>query len=339
MVSSEDFRLIGARKLLLEAAGLKVNERLLILSHESRMSFTQYLLKAAKLIGAENTTLMMIPTVLRPVTRISEMWVAAISKANVLIYVIDRMPEETSVEWGPLMKLCREHRCRYITMHDPKPWYLEKGGILGDYRAVDEKSKKVAAILEESEKVEITSEAGTNFAFRFDPGDGITYRSPSILSPEMSARGHVQAPEGEVAGRPIQDTVNGRLVADGDGAITCLGRPSVPVAYIYKDGKLIGVEGDKTSLAELCKYVGRLGGKPVLDSLDTLEEIAIGTNDWAVLDDNISNCEKVTGTLHFGIGHLNEWSHIDHIMTTATVMVIDKKGKKTRLIEKGRLIV
>jgi len=339
MVSPGELRLLGAKKILLEAAGLKMDESLLILSHENRMNIAQYLLKAAKSIEVQDVALFMIPKESRPIKRVSNMLAGAIEKADVLIYLVDRMPEETHIEWGPLMSLCKKHECRYLTMHDPKPWYLERGGILADYEIVDQKSKKVAAILNESEKIEVQSEIGTNLTLKLDPKPEVPYRSPSILFPEMLTRGHIQVPEGEVSMTPVQDTVNGKLVVDSNGAITGLGKPFLPVTYVFEAGEMVGVEGDKIFLAELCEYVRRSGGKPVLENLDTVEEFAVGTNPWAVLDDNVSNCEKVAGTIHFGIGHQKEWQHIDHVVTSATVVVTDKKGDKIRLVEKGRLMM
>jgi leucyl aminopeptidase (aminopeptidase T) len=79
----------------------------------------------------------------------------------------------------------------------------------------------------------------------------------------------------------------------------------------------------------------------------SIAEFAMGANDWAVLDNNISNCEKVAGTVHFGMGQTvanigvnrGEKFHFDSMVTTASVTAIGKNGRKTRLIEKGKLLI
>ena len=54
MVSEEDFRLIGAKKLLLEGAEIKKDESLLIYVDEPRVPVAMYIVKAAKELGIEN---------------------------------------------------------------------------------------------------------------------------------------------------------------------------------------------------------------------------------------------------------------------------------------------
>ena len=68
-----------------------------------------------------------------------------------------------------------------------------------------------------------------------------------------------------------------------------------------------------------------------------MEILGVGESGTAILDNNISNCEKVSGTIHFGIGHLKEWSHIDQIVEKTTVVSTNAKGEKTYIIDKGIL--
>jgi hypothetical protein len=327
MVHSDDFRLIGAKKVLLDAAKIKKEENLLIISHERLLPITEYILKAGKSLGFNNNImLVVVPETLRPVTKITDMLYDALEKTDVCIYLVDRSPEETHIEWGPVRQTVLENGGRYLTMHDPEPWYFEKGGILADYKVVKKKNDVIVNILKESEKIHVTSELGTDLTFKIDLNYEIQERHPGSI--------FQQVPEGEVTCEPIQDSVNGTLVVDG--VISGLGPHQIPVTYRnFMDGVCETVEGDDMFLSELVKYIQRCGGEPTLDSLDTIEEFALGTNDWAILDYNISNCEKVSGTIHFGIGHLKEWEHLDQMVTGTTVVSVNKNGEKTYLIKSG----
>ena len=327
--SSRDLRVSGAKKLLRSAAKMGRNENLLILANESLLPISRHLTKAAGELDIGNVTLIVFPDELRPMTEINDMLGSSLEKADVCVNLVDRMPEETRLQIGPMMSLVTENDGRYIILFDPKESYFERGGIQADYGAVREKGMKVFGMIDGCESVSVSSALGTDLVFRLDPECDIQVRYPGSS---------FQAPEGEVQCRPIAESMNGTLVVNG--AITGLGLPGSLVTYEnFRDGAVEGIRGDEGLLGRLADYVSRCGGGPALNNLDTVEEFSIGINDWAILDDNISNCEKVSGTVHFGIGHRDEWPHIDHMVLRPTVVVTDSDGERVRLIEDGNLLI
>lgn len=338
MVSAHELRTIGAKKVLKEAAAVQKDESLLLLVDESLLPIGNYFVLAARKLDLENITLVIIPRVFRPMRVIPVLIAEAIQKVDAMIYVIDRMPEDSGLVYGrEIWGLAKKSGCRYLTMHDPKPEYFEKGGVIADYDEVERKGAKVAAMLHGSVGVEIKSELGSNASFSFDLKVNTTYRSPSFKYRRNIDNGMVQIPEGEATRTPLTRSATGRIVIDG--AITGLGVPPKPIEITFKDGKNISVEGDSFFLGEMLDYARRQGAKlESLTQMDTITEFSVGFNDWALFDNNISNCEKVSGGVHLGLGTRGiEW--FDNILTKPSVTLVDSKGARSTLIENGKLQV
>ena len=326
---------MGAKKVLKEAAVLKKRDALLFLVDESRMSVANYFFEAAAKLQLENSLVLEIPKTFRPLKRVPDFLADCIRKANTVIYLIDRMPEDSHLVFGPMWDVARRSQTKYLTLHDPKPEYLERGAVMADYDVVESKGSKIAKILQNSVKVEVKSDLGTSFKFSLDPTSKATYRGPSYKYKNSLDTGVVQVPEGEGGRKPLQRTASGKIVIDG--AITGLGIPPKPVTITFKNGKNVSVEGDSNFLDAMMNYIRRQGERPKsLTGMDTITEFSIGFNDWAILDNNISNCEKVSGGIHFGLGNSKgEW--FDNILTNPTLTFENSKGKQTKLIDNGQL--
>ena len=75
-------------------------------------------------------------------------------------------------------------------------------------------------------------------------------------------------------------------------------------------------------------------------------EFLVSVNDWAVFDDNISNCEKVSGGVHFAMGNSEglgkdrgETFHFDNIVKTPTIIVCDQDGEETIIADSGKALL
>ena len=155
----------------------------------------------------------------------------------------------------------------------------------------------------------------------------------------------MQAPEAEGGCPPLMSTLNGTIAIDG--SITGLGIPPVPVVLTYEKGEIKNVEGDQMFLEEIKNFIEKLVGKrpDSLLCLDNIDEFSIGFNKWAKFDDNISNCEKVAGSTHFGIGHGSmtegpgHGEYFDMMVNYPTIVVTKKDGKKVKVVEKGKILV
>lgn len=329
----------GAKKLIAEGLRLKVTDNLIIVATESKINVAMYIVEAAKALEIDDILLIQTPEILRPITKVSETLSAAVTKAKALIHVIDRQPEEDFRFNRPLRTVCAQNRCMYCFLYDPVPCYL-KEGINANYAMVEEKCKKIAEILEESERIDVKTDLGTSFSFSIY-NESVEIHGPVFAEDEFIK----QAPDGEVSACPVSDTFNGKVVVDGP--ITSVGPPTTPISWTFKDGKTVGVDGDERFLGGLLGVLKR-ADKMVCSLIGIwIAEFAIGGNEWAVLDDNISNSEKVVGTIHIGMGRTDwvlgpdrgETFHFDSVITNCTMHITTMDGRKIRLLESGRLTI
>jgi len=345
-------RLEGAKKLISEGMELRSDDFLLILANENKLGVVKYLVHAAKTLGIESLVVQ-IPEVFRPISKVPPALSAALNVADALIYVADRMLEEDFYFNRVLSVICRyreylgKQPTKYCMMSNAKPRYFEEG-IAADYKVVQMKCQKIAELLMESKKIEITSDTGTSISFSLYKE--VLPRAPSYSYTFSSERARaflpfLQAPEGEVMGCPIEDTFTGKLVVDG--AISGVGAPPSPIIWSFERGQSVNVDGDEKFLSKLLRFIRRADSRVRSLRGIWVAEFSVGANDWAVLDDNFSNCEKVAGTFHIGIGHTEaqigiergEKFHFDCVVVNSNVTVIKRDNKKVELIRSGELLI
>mgnify|MGYP006294683687 CR=1 FL=1 len=336
-LKKDDPYLQGAANLI-KSLGLNKDDGLIIMSNEDNQQYCSYILDAAKELGIKNNIYIVIPENYRPIESLPGILLDTIKDAKGLIFVSTRKVEEDFTFNRPIQDWCIEYQVKYAYTWDAKLNYL-KEGIAADYQAVDKKTKQIKKILENSTAVQVTSEIGTDLAFSVYT-QNIIPRSP--LFPED--RFWNQAPEGEVMSCPIEDSFNGVLVVDG--VVTGLGQVPSPIRWEFKDGRVVDVQGDEQFLTRL--YNRNKQSDKRLSSLKGIwiAEFSIGSNDWAVFDDNISNCEKVSGSIHIAMGNSEglgmdrgETFHFDNIIKTPTVIISRKNEDNFTLIKSGKLMI
>jgi len=327
----------GARNLI-KSLELNTGESFIVLSSEGSKEFSSYILEGAKQEEVKEVVYIVLPDIFRPVTKIPSPLIGAITEAKGLIHIVNRLPEENYTFNHPLQDLCIENKCKYIYIYDPKIQYL-KEGIGADYEVVHEKANKIKKILEESTKLNITSEIGTNASFSLYTHN-ISPRSAFF----PKNRAWNQAPEGEVMSCPIEKTFNGKVVVDGP--VTGMGQPESPITWEFEDGVVTSVKGDEKFLSNLLSFL-QSSDKRLKSLIGVwIAEFSVGANDWAVFDDNISNCEKVSGGVHFAMGSSEglgidrgETFHFDNIVKAPTLVISNKNGERFTLIEQGKLML
>jgi len=185
----------------------------------------------------------------------------------------------------------------------------------------------------------MTSEIGMNLTFSIYTHN-IIPRSP-VFPKDFYWN---QAPEGEVMTCPVENSFNGTLVVDGP--VTGMGQPENLTKWTFKDGIVTNVEGDDEFLSSLLTNL-QASDKRLKSLIGIwIAEFSIGVNNWAVFDDNISNCEKVSGGIHFSMGNSEglgvdrgETFHFDNIVKTPTIIVTDINGEKISLSQSGKSII
>ena len=340
----------GARKLLLESLHLSKEDELVIVTPDRGLRMTEYILKVSKELGIDNTLIVKLPELLRPYRTFPDTLRRMISKADAVILMLERM--SGSIIADSIQSVCDENSVKYTYVVDPEPRYLGTG-INADYAVVEEKTMRIGGLCSSAKEIHLTSRIGSNVRFTsFD------FWVPCV--PELTPRIKIwnQHPEGEAQMCPVEETFTGRIVTRGP--FRYAGQGLKPIILDYDKGQIVNVEGDAGLQNDIMRRIKELD-----DTVDSLigvyvGEFAVGSNDWAVFDDNVSNCEKVSGTVHFAMGsrdksymekcrqldpehpagkHRGEKYHLDYMIPTPTLVVTDQNGQETTLIEEGHLLI
>ena len=344
MKKYENVDYIKGAQNLLDTFELKSNDGLVIMSAEANLDYSNILSKAAKDKGFKNILFILLPDALRPITKIPDILHNILDNSKAMIVSFDRHYEEIFTFMRPLSELCRKKRVRHVVTLEPSEKYF-KEGIGANYMVVKEKTEKLKEIIKESENIEVISELGTNL--KFEIYKDIAARTPFFDSGDYRN----QAPEGELMTCPVEETFNGKLIVDGP--ITGMGKPpKEPTELEFKNGQIAKVKGNEDFIVKLLNKI-QISDKRVKTLKGAwVGEFAIGTNEWAKLDYNLSNCEKVAGAIHIAFGKTcgasignflgedrGETFHIDNIATNCTITVNKKNGEKVIVVKSGKLLI
>ncbi|HPW55489.1 MAG: aminopeptidase [Thermoanaerobaculaceae bacterium] len=159
-----------------------------------------------------------------------------------------------------------------------------------DYRAIAERSHRVAEMLTRARVAHLSSDHGTDLTL---PIDGIVAIASTGLILHRGQWGNL--PSGEAYLRPLEGRSEGVLVVDG--SLAGLGKLTQPVRITVREGVAVGVDGGEEAerFSAQLEHVGPLAR--------SVAELGVGTNDRAVLTGNILEDEKILGTVHIAFGN------------------------------------
>jgi len=219
---------------------------------------------------------------------------------------------------------------RYASM----PLFDEKmlsGPMTVNWKKMNERTKKIARIINRYERIEIACPNGTSISFSIKgrkalPDTGIMTK-PGQFS---------NLPAGEVYLAPLEGTAKGKLVLDW-APTQKLKKPVI--AYVAK-GVVQKLEGNE-------QYVQVLQDKLNEKKWNrNIAELGIGTNNKAIRPDNILESEKIMGTIHIAFGDNSSFGgkvstsfHQDHVFFKPTVKLISKSSNERVLLKRGRLLL
>ncbi len=220
----------------------------------------------------------------------------SMKSAQVSFYIAQGKPGELPSFRRPMTEIADKHGLR----HGHMPGFTEvmmAQGMSADYAKIQEISKKVYDIVSKAKEVKVTTHAGTNATFKFDPKYKWVICDGNIKAGHWS-----NLPDGEVFGAPID--ANGTMVIDG-----CLGDyftekygdiSTTPVKYTLKDGRCVkgSVEcKNETLKKEFEDYTFNTD-----ENSDRAGELGIGTNiGLKKLIGNLLQDEKFPG-VHLALG-------------------------------------
>jgi len=203
-----------------------------------------------------------------------------------------------------------KHGTRIASMPGVDPARLEPLLDL-DYDDLRTRSEELAGLLENAQRVRISSPSGTDLSFEIR--GRTVYRDIGDLS-KPGAFGNL--PAGEVCLAPVEGSGEG--VVRIDGSVAGLGRLKEPITVKFAAGR--AVEFSDPRLRDLLQPHGA-------DALQ-LAEFGIGTNPRAGVVGNVLEDEKAVGTAHIAFGsnhamggHIQVPVHIDAIFLDARVEV------------------
>ncbi len=323
---------------LLDTLDLNINSKVLVLASESMNIMAGFLLEALQKKEINNVTYSILPEIFRPITKVPDPLIGSVKNSDAVIYLVNRISEENFTFNRPLQQICVDNKTKYVYLYDPKEIYFLQG-IAANNNSVRNKAIKIKDLLKNSKYLRATSSLGTDLSFSLYTHN-IMPRSP-IYNDGFYWN---QAPEGEVMSCPEELTFNGIMVIDG--VATGMGEPLEPIKWNFKDGVIIDVMGDEKYLQKLLELLKKSDNRVKSFIGMWIAELSIGCNDWAVFDDNISNCEKVSGGVHFAMGNSeglginrSEKYHFDNIMKTPTITLYMKDGREIVIIDNGKLLI
>lgn len=328
----------SAKKLLVESLKVDSKNKVVLSSTARKMEISKYFYEAAKRIKRTDFCCIIIPNEFRPMDNVPSLLIDIVKKADAFLHITDRVASEDYAFFRPLREHCIQNKVPFIFLYDTKLNYLAEG-INADYNIVDQKTDKIKSCLEKSSLIKVTSPQGTSLSFEL-------YKKIIPRSPFFGENQYwIQSPEGEVMACPIENSFSGNLVING--TVTIIGKPKEPITLQFEKGRIVRIDGDKSNLQLLLEALK--SSDPSVQSFEGMyiAEFALGTNDWAKVDDNISNCEKVSGTVHFGIGQTvggigierGEKFHFDVLTKDLNVDVEMESGEAIRLVESGKLLL
>ncbi|MCD6483823.1 MAG: aminopeptidase [Candidatus Odinarchaeota archaeon] len=206
---------------------------------------------------------------------------------------------------------------------------------LEEYKEMQELGMSLLAMLSNADKVHVTNPAGTDVTFSVR---GRPFFTDVML--DWKEMKWINIPVGEITVGPVENSLNGTLVADlAAGGIGPL--PS-PVTFKVKDGRVQEIESeDKPTKEKIAKILST-------DKMaNVIGEFAIGINKKARLIKEFLESEKVDKTVHFAFGNNEDFPggkntssiHIDLLLSKPTVVVTYENGNEREIMKDGKLLV
>ena len=305
----------GALRLAKINAGLKPEEKVLIVCDTDNIGIAKSLAYAVKSIGAEYTVCIMEPR-----STHGEDPTEAISKAMLGADVIFA-PTRFSLSHSNARIKANENGARFISMPDYTEDMMKGGALDADFLGIYEKVQKLRDVLTNANRIHITTKAGTDIHIH---AEGRVGNEVSGVCRTCGTWG--SPPNIEVNVSPIEHLTQGVVVVDGSIPMPEIGVVSEPVVLTIKDGKIAEFKGGKE--AETFRKLLKIDENP---NNNVLAEFGIGMNDKGTLKGSMLEDEGAYGTCHFGFGHnadqggVNEASvHIDCVYKKATVEIDGK---------------
>lgn len=308
------FMMKSVQTLLKTCLNVKPGENLLILTDTNTIEIGEVFALAGEGMGAE-----VVMTIMKPTTRHGDEPPRIIAEAMKAADAIVA-PTTFSINHSTARKEASNAGARLIFMPDANEEVFLDGSLDIDYFAQKKIIDKVSAILEEGERLSITTHLGTELSMSISgrhavPQTGICHEPGSISPPPCI----------ETAVAPIEGTTEGIMYIDG--AIVPGRACEDPVKVVFREGKIISIVGKED--AEMLKQTLESYNHP---NVYCAVEMGIGMNPKAKIGRGGQlEDEAEFGTMHIGIGNgitfgssIRAPGHCDLVIRKPTIKVDEK---------------
>jgi 2,5-dihydroxypyridine 5,6-dioxygenase len=315
----------GAKLLVQVNAGVKENEKVLIVTDTENFNIAKALASAVKMIGAEYTI-----GIMEPRSTHGEEPTDCIAKAMLGADVVFA-PTKYSLSHSKARENANEKGVRFVSMPDYSYDILTGISLEADFIGILKTVNKLAEILDSGNSVHITTSLGTDITLN------IKNRIANKVSSVCTESGSWGCPPNiEVNISPIEEETNGMVVVDGSIPIPQVGLIESPIKMEVKKGSIISFHGDRQA-KDFETTLMSTGNKNSL----ILGEFGIGLNPNCIVKGSMLEDEGALGTIHFGWGHNYDQggnniapTHIDTVIKNPTVTIDGKT-----IIKEGKLII
>ncbi|TLZ72728.1 MAG: aminopeptidase [Methanobacteriota archaeon] len=306
----------GAASVLRTSAGLKAGERVLIVADPERMSVGRAFFYAAAALGCD-PVLSLIRTREAAGREPPDLLAAALLEADVVLLATVHSLTHTHAR-----RAANRAGARVVSMPGVTEEALEGGALTADHGALQQTMRRLQRRLRAADEVHVATPSGADFTVS-TRGREWNFSDTGVAG----RKGDVTTlPAGEIFVAPLEETAEGRLVAD-----TFFQEPlHAPATALLAEGYATKVVGAEAAVLEMNR-----GGKEGRN----LGKLGVGLNPRAHATAPLPEAEKALGAIHvvFGDsvpygGRVSCGVRVDAILTGAT---IDVDGKP--LLEKGRL--
>jgi 2,5-dihydroxypyridine 5,6-dioxygenase len=281
------YELPGWCRNLIEAAGLKADESVLVYVDEPLVEQGAQLASAVKDAGGTPTLELWAGK--RPLAHAPPRILEAARRATLSLHLAQNPHPEEAAARFQVLEAMTGHGGRSIYMGFVTPELLE-GELSQPAADIAEPARRLLEQVQGSNIVRIMGRAGTDLTL------DVTGRPWKTDAARLEDRGFANYPGGEVFVAPLKHGADGVLVADLTVPYTVDGLVDEPVTLRFESGRVVEITGGRAAqmLRELVADAGA--------GADVVAELGIGLNPAVQPRGHVMLDEKAANTAHVAIG-------------------------------------
>jgi len=299
----------GIRKLVMECAGVREKEKVVIVTDFKLFKIAELLAGAIHELNAEVVVFTMAPRKMHN-EELPKVIAVAMKEADVIF-----CPTTYSIAHTKARTDATSAGARVVNMPDYREETLMSPALIEvDLQEQASVIKKVAAMLTEAKEAHVSSVLGTNIKL------GLEGRQGAALTGLIHEPGQFGTPPDlEARITPVEGTASGTIIVDG--SITGIGLLQEPVKVIVEGGLVREISG-----GEQAKALREILEEAKDPNVYNIAELGIGLNPKAKLTGVMTEDEGALGTAHIAVGTSGAFGgkvraplHLDMIIRNATV--------------------